>query len=144
MFTYGNNNFYGAEFNFLQGKWFGYYVNVSLAGTPENSKSAYSANNFILDISYGIGFLPRFWRFYIFLGVGISYNIAMRPFDLGFGLEYRGMLGFMITENVGINIAFRRNLAMYLLGISSSSSSSSSSSDLPTLGGTYISIGVNF
>jgi hypothetical protein len=140
MFTYADNNFYGAEFNLIYGKWLGYYMGISLAGSPAKGISSYSVNQFIFDFSFGIGFLPRIWRFYLFVGIGVSYNIAFAPLDMGFGVEYKGQLGFMITENIGINLGFRRNLAFYFLGDTSTSSSSAMS----TLGGTYISIGMSF
>ena len=144
MFTYADNNFYGAELNLIYGKWLGYYMGISLAGSPAKGISSYSVNQFIFDFSFGIGFLPRIWRFYLFVGIGVSYNIAFAPLDMGFGVEYKGQLGFMITENVGINLGFRRNLAWYFLGDTSSDSYSSSSSGMSSLGGTYISIGLSF
>jgi hypothetical protein len=143
MFSLPNNNFYGGEITFLFGKWFGYYMGLSLAGVPAKGRSSYSINQFVFDFSFGIGFLPRFWRFYIFAGIGISYNIAFAPLDLGFGIEYRAQLGFMITQDVGINLGFRRNYAMYLLG-DALASTGSKSSDLSLLGGTYISVGMSF
>jgi hypothetical protein len=106
-FKDAKNNFYAIDTTWVIGKWAGLVISSSLTVSPFDQTTYNISNKTILDLSFGLGFIPRVWRFYFLAAFCAVINIEFNRPDFGMGFQWLASAGFMISENIGINAGIK-------------------------------------